>query len=126
MRRLIVPLACLLVLGAPASAAPGDMSVATFLAKAEKLKAKGLTAMFSSDLKVVKREAEGAGDHYRARIAADRKAGRTPHSCPPPKGKASINADTMLAHLRSYPASRRSSVTMKTAFADLMKKEYPC
>lgn len=114
------------LLAMPAKAAPGDMSVAVFLAKAEKLKAQGMTAMFSSDLKVVKAEAEGAGDRYRERLAADRKAGRAPHSCPPPEGKASINADKMIAHLRSYRSAGRGSVPMKTAFADLMRKEYPC
>ena len=116
---LAVPLAAV-------SSAPGDMSVAAFLPKAEALKKKGMMAMFSSDLKVLKAEAEGAASHYRAALAADRKAGRTPHSCPPPKGKASIGADAMMDHLRSYPASRRGSVSMKTAFADLMKKKYPC
>lgn len=124
---MLLPLSLAFLMGAAqAAAAPGDMNVAVFLAKAEKLKAQGMRAMFSPDLKVVKREAEGAGEHYRARLASDRAAGRPPHSCPPPKGKAAIGADAMLAHLRGYPAARRSNVTMKTAFADLMKQKYPC
>ena len=128
MRGVTVFLGILSLAAMPAglSAAPGDMSVATFLTRAEALEKKGMMAMFSSDLKVLKAEAEGAGDAYRASLAADRKAGRTPHSCPPPKGKASISSDDMLAHLRSYPASRRQAIPLKAAFADLMKKRYPC
>lgn len=112
-------------LAVPAAAAPGDMDAQTFLTKAEKLEKKGPLALFSGDLKVLKREAEAAAKTYRARIAADRKAGRTPHSCPP-AGKQAMGSDELLGHLRSYPAARRSSVSMKVAFADLMKKRYPC
>ena len=113
------------LLALPASAAPGDMDAQTFLTTAEELKKKGPLALMSSDLKVLKREAEGAANAYRARIRSDREAGRTPHSCPP-ASKQSMDSDQLLGHLRSYPAARRSSITMKTAFADLMKKRYPC
>ena len=106
------------------NAAPGDMSVATFLEKADKLKSRGPLALLSGDMKVLRREGEASGKAYRARIAADKKAGRTPHSCPPEK--ISMDSDQMLAHLRTYPTSRRGSVSMRQAFADLMKKRYPC
>lgn len=115
----------LLAATAPAAAAPGDMDAQTFLTKAEKLQKKGAFALLSGDMKVLRREAEGAAKTYRARIVADRKAGRTPHSCPP-QGKQSMGSDELLGHLRGYPASRRSSISMKVAFADLMKKRYPC
>ncbi|ABC64293.1 hypothetical protein [Erythrobacter litoralis] len=115
----------LLATTAPAAAAPGDMDVQTFLAKAEKLEKKGALALLSSDLKVLKREAEGAAKTYRTRIVADQEAGRQPHSCPP-KGKQAMTSDELLGHLRSYPAAKRPSVSMKTAFADLMQKRFPC
>ena len=101
------------------------MSVATFLEKAEKLEKRGVAAMLSSDFNLLKREVEGAGNAYSARHKADEAAGRPPHSCPP-QGKLSLNSKDLMAHFRSYPAARRGSTTIKTAFADLMKKRYPC
>ena len=94
------------LIAAPLAAEPGDMDVATFLAKAEKLEKKGVAAMFSGDFKRLKREVEAAGNAYSARYKADEAAGRTPHSCPP-KGKMALSSDQFMSHLRSYPAARR-------------------
>ena len=44
-----------------AAAAAGDMSVATFLAKADALKAKGPLALLSSDIKLLQGEGQAAG-----------------------------------------------------------------
>lgn len=115
----------LLLATAPALANPGEMSVATFLAKADALRAKGPAALFSGDMKVLKSEGEAAGAAYRARLAAERAAGR-PSSCPPPGGKARMSSDQLLAHLRAYPAPARGGTTMKTAMADYFIKTYPC
>lgn len=111
-------------LAAPLFAAGGEMSVATFLAKADALKAKGLGALGSPDIGLLRGEAQAAGAAYRARIEADRKAGRAPHSCPPKKAK--MNSDRFLAHLRSYPVAARPQTSINAAVADLMKKSYPC
>lgn len=121
---LILAFAAALV-AAPVAAAPGDMDVATFLTKAEKLEKKGALALLSGDLKLLKREVEAAGNAYSVRYKADEAAGRAPHSCPP-KGKMSLSSDQLMTHLRSYPVARRGSTTIKAAFADLMKKRYPC
>lgn len=115
----------LLFLPAVLAAAPGDMSVADFLQRADKLQKKGMMAMFSGDIKLLKGEAQAAGEAYRARIVADKKAGRPPHSCPPP-GKQSMGSGEFLGHLRSYPAPAQKTTTIKVAFADLMQKRYPC
>lgn len=112
-----------LTLPAPALAAAGGMSVAAFLAKADALKAKGAMAMFSSDFKVLKAEGQAAGKAYRARLDRERAAGN-PSSCPPKGTK--VDSDQLLAHLRSYPAAQRPSISMKTAFADMFIKKYPC
>lgn len=125
MRYIAVSLACTLLLyPLHLSAAPGDMSAAEFLTRADKLKAKGPMALLSGDFKKLKGEAEAAGATYRARIEGDKAAGRAPHSCPPKK--SALNSDELLAHLRSYPEARRPSITMKVAFAELMRKKYPC
>lgn len=111
-------------LAAPAQAAPGDMDIATFLTKSEALKRRGVFALGSRDIAVLRGEVTAAGQAYRARIRADRDAGRPPHSCPPER--ANLNAEDFLAHLRGYPAATRPRVTVRAAFADLMARRYPC
>ncbi len=101
------------------------MSVAEFLAKANALKAKGFLAIGSPDIKLLKGEMEGVATAYRADIVAARQAGRTPHSCPPPKGKANIGSKELLAEFEAIPAARRG-MSVKAAFYAMMKKRYPC
>jgi hypothetical protein len=119
----ILMLGALLVAG-PTSAATGDMNVAAFLAKADKLKAKGFLALGSPDIALLQAEAKAAGDAYRKRIDNDRKQKRTPHSCPP--AKTGVKSDDLIAHLRTYPAPARPSISLTTAISDLMKKRFPC
>jgi len=118
-------LAALAILALPAAlyAAPGDMNVATFLAKADALEAKGPMALFSSDIGVLKAEGQAAGEAYRNRLSAERAAGR-PSSCPPKGTK--VNSDELLAFLRTYPATVRPKVPMKQAIGDYFIKKYPC
>lgn len=122
MKKILAALALAAFPGTLA-AAPGDMNVATFLAKADALRAKGPAALFSSDIEVLKKEGTAAGEAYRARLARERAAGK-PSSCPP-KG-ASIGQNELLAHLRAYPAGTRPRVSMKQAMADFFIKKYPC
>lgn len=118
-------LAALTVLALPTAlyAAPGDMNVATFLAKADALKAKGAMALFSSDVNVLKTEGTAAGEAYRVRLEKERANGR-PSSCPP-KG-VKVGSNDVLAHLRTYPANARPKISMKQAIADYFIKKYPC
>lgn len=104
--------------------APGDMKVETFLAKADALKAKGILALGSSDIGILKAEGKAAGTAYRARIKADKAKSTPAHSCPPVK--ASLNSDDLLAHFRTYSAAQRKQISVNTAFAEMMKKRYPC
>ena len=53
--------AALALVATPATAAPGDMSIAAFLAKADALKAKGPMALFSGDIKVLQTEGQAGG-----------------------------------------------------------------
>jgi hypothetical protein len=123
MKRLILALFACLALAAPVLAAPGDMNVTTFLAKADALKAKGVTAMFSSDIKLLRTEGQAAGANYKARLTAERAAGR-PSSCPPKGTK--IDSDKLIAFLRTYPEPVRQRVSMKQAMADYFIRTYPC
>jgi hypothetical protein len=115
-----------LILGSSASAvaAGGDMKVETFLAKADALKAKGVLALASSDIGLLKAEGKAAGEAYRARIKSDKAKKLPPHSCPP--AKSSLKSDELLAHFRTYSVAQRQQISVRTALADLMKKRYPC
>lgn len=112
------------LLAAPAfAAAGGDMTVATFLAKADALKAKGPMALFSSDLKVLQREGMDAGMAYKAQLDAERAQGH-PSSCPPSGVK--VSPDQVLAHLRTYTPDQRPRVSMRAAIGDMFRKTWPC
>jgi hypothetical protein len=100
------------------------MSISTFLAKADALEKIGVGALRSPDFRLLYREADAAGKSYRATIAADKRAKRTPHSCPPKN--ASVNSDQLIAHLRTYPEAVRPKTTITTAMFDVMKKRHPC
>lgn len=124
MRRPMLTSALLaLLLAAPAMATTGEMSVATFLSKADALKAKGLMALGSPDIKLLRAEGQAAGMAYGARLQQERAAGK-PSSCPPKGARPSSNE--VLAHLRTYPAERRAAINMKAAMADYFIKTYPC
>jgi hypothetical protein len=112
-----------LLLATPALAVGGDMSVATFLAKADALKAKGLMALGSSDIGLLRSEGQAAGQAYKARLEGERKAGK-PSSCPPKGTK--VQSDKLMAFLRTYPEPVRPRTTMKSAIADYFIKTYPC
>lgn len=104
--------------------APGDMSVAAFLARATSLERLGPLALATPTGSQLKGEVIAAGRRYKARIDAERRAGRRTTSCPPESG--SLTPDQWLSHLRSYPVSTRKSVSVYSAFDALMKKRYPC
>jgi hypothetical protein len=101
-------------------AAPAEMSVGTFLVKADALKKKGILALLSSDMGVLKKEMRVVMLAYRDDTTGARAAGRKPHSCPPEK--ASMSSDDLMAHLRTLPGS----TSLKTGFYSMMKKRYPC
>ena len=104
--------------------APGDMNIAAFLTRADSVARLGPLALATPEGNRLKGEVVGAGKRYKARIDAQRKAGLKTTSCPPESG--SLTPEEWLAHLRSYPASQRRSVSVYSAFDALMKKRYPC
>lgn len=123
MRRSISmgALALLVVLPGAAQA----MTVDEFLAKAAALKAKGVGAMMSPDIGLLRGEVKAAGDSYRAEIDSATAAGAKPRSCPPPKGQAKIDSNTLISSFQTIPAGKRG-MSVKTAFYSFMDKRYPC
>jgi hypothetical protein len=104
--------------------APGDMSVAAFLARAGSIERLGPLAIATPEAQYLKGQVVAAGKRYKARIDAERKAGRKTTSCPPESG--SLTPDQWMAHLRSYPPQLRKSTSIYSAFDGLMRKRYPC
>ncbi|MBN8844766.1 MAG: hypothetical protein J0H88_16115 [Sphingomonadales bacterium] len=104
--------------------APGDMNIAVFLARASVLERLGPLAIAAPDAQLLKGEVIAAGKRYKARIDAERKTGRRTTSCPPETG--TLTPEQWLAHLRSYPAASRKSISVYSAFDGLMRKRYPC
>lgn len=99
------------------------MSVADFLTKVQALKAKGMGAMFSPDLKIVMAEMKSVSADYRADLA------KTQHGelgCPPPKGKAKINSDEFIAEFSAVPVAQRGTTSVKSVFYAMMKRRFPC
>lgn len=113
--------AALMLVATPASAA---MTVATFLAKAQALKAKGVGAMFSSDLGLLKREGKAAGEAVRAERAARLKAGQAPAYCPPGR-KGAMGADVMIAGLAAIPVAQRG-IPLKDGMRRVLATRFPC
>ncbi len=111
---------CAFALAAPALAIP----VGDFLPRAERLKAKGPAAIFSSDLKPVTAEMKRVVRQYKADIARSKAVGQTPRSCPPP-GKFRIDPEEFLAALRAVPANQRG-IDMVEAFHRFMAAKFPC
>lgn len=105
-------------------AAGGSMSVEAFLAKAEPLAKAGTWAIFRSDYRTLMTEMKSASQSYRADLAAQNKAGQAPHSCPP--DKVSMSSDEVLDLMRAVPVTERKTTSVKQAFANAMKKRFPC
>ena len=107
-------------IAAPAAA---TMSVATFLAKAEPLRANPLMALTSPDYPVLKAEAAAATHQLRAEGEARRAAGKTPIACVP-EGQ-SVGIMEMLDGLDALsPANKR--LPLKDGYAKVLAKNYPC
>ncbi len=119
--RIGIALAATALLAAPAAAA---MDVATFLAKADALKAKGPFALFSSDLRLLKAEMTVASQQLKAEKAARDKAGLPPRTCPPKSAK--MGATEFLAELHKMPATDQRTTSIKDGLVWVGLRKYPC
>jgi hypothetical protein len=106
--------------------ATNAMTVAEFLAKAEALKAKGMMAMMSSDLTVVRSEMQAATTAYRADVDAARAKGITTLGCPPPKGQVKLSSDVILADFAATPKAAQKRTTVKAGLYAIMVERFPC
>ena len=100
------------------------MTVAVFLDKADALERKGMMAMFSSDLRLLKAEVKGATGQLRAERLRRIAAGQRPFYCPPER--MSLNSDQLLAHLRTIPPVQRQRMELRDALRLMLARRYPC
>jgi len=108
-----------------AASAAGPLTAGEFLARTEPLMKKSkITLMFSSEAKALMKAVGEAARKTRANSEAARAAGRPTDTCLP-TGKASVNADELLAYLRALPPQRRSE-SFDRAFGGYAAKKYPC
>ena len=112
------------VLAAMPLAAAEAMNVAVFLERATALEKKGMRAIFSSDLKVLKGEVETASTQLRAERIAAQKAGKAPAYCPP--AKSGMSPQELLAQLRTIPVAQRTRMELKDALRTVLARKYPC
>jgi hypothetical protein len=101
------------------------MSVQAFLTKAEALQKKGALALFSSDMKLLKRQMTAdALDLRKERLAAEA-AGRRGAFCPPPGGIKLSDKDVVAA-MQAVPPAQRASTDTKAALRAYFSRRFPC
>lgn len=113
----------LAVAAAPATASA--MPVATFLAKANALKAKGLFALLSDDLKLLTNEIKANSIALRAENEAAAKAGRRKAYCTPPGG-AQLGQNDIMQAMQAVPPAARDHTDTKDALRAFLARRYPC
>ncbi|MEG3087669.1 hypothetical protein [Sphingomonas sp. PB4P5] len=126
MKRMMM-LGVVLALPTAATAqARTPMSVQTFLNKVEALKGKGMMAMFSSDVKLIKAEMATAAAQLQAEKKAREAAGRPPLACPPkPDGKNKMGSEEFLTTLKTIPPAQRG-MSLKDGLSRVIVAKYPC
>jgi hypothetical protein len=100
------------------------MTVAVFLEKAEALQARGMMAMFSSDIGLLKGEVSGAATSLKAENQSARSAGRRPAYCAPEGVR--LGSNEILAFFRSMPPPLRQRTQVRDALRAYMIRRFPC
>lgn len=114
-----------LLLAAPAAAA-SQMTAGAFLNRAAPLMKKSKIALLmSSDARDLMRIVGESAQRSRARMEADRAAGRQPSACLPPKGQAKIEVAELVDHIRALPPAEKAR-SFDVAFASYVAAKYPC
>ncbi len=119
-RKLFVAITAATLIAVPATAA---MNVATFLTRADALKAQGVGAVLSPDFTVLRGEAQTATAQLKAERDARKAAGKPPIACIP--DGQSIGIMAMLDGLAALsPAEKK--LPLKDGYARVLAKQFPC
>ena len=128
MHSVLCSLAAITLFASSAAAAAQPLTVADVLAKSDALEKKGMLAIFSSDLSLIKAEAKRDMDAFASALQAANKAHRPLPACPPQDAngwKFTFNTDEVLKFYRSIPPQQRGMSSVQ-GFADFMRAKYPC
>ena len=124
--RVTIAIASLCLFSAQAVAANPQMTAGEFLSRAEPmLKKSKMALIFSKDARTLMGILQQTAQANRARLEADRAAGRRVDTCLPAKGKAKINANDLLAHIRAMPPAQKAQ-SFDAALAGYTARKYPC
>ena len=102
----------------------GASDVATYLAKMDVVRSKGVTAMFSSDYHDLTAELRQAVAALKKERLAMVRSGRVPAYCP--SVGASLSALEVMTALRAIPPEARSRTSVKDALRAGFARRYPC
>lgn len=111
-----------------AAAQTSSLSVADVLTKSDALEKRGMLAVFSSDLRLIKAEAQRDVDAFAVQLRTARNAHRTLPACPPESSdgwKIAFDTEEVLRYYRSIPPQQRG-ISSRQAFAEFMRIKYPC
>jgi len=114
-----------IAVGMPVAASAQSMNAENFFQKAAALQRKGMMAMFSSDVKLLMKEAKIAGETARAQRLATQKSGGKPRYCPPP-GSQRLGSDEFIQRLGAIPRVDRLKINMLEAMIRILAVKFPC
>ena len=129
--RLRIALAGALLISGPVAATVSELkptdhiTADAFLVRAEKLRAKGPFALFSSDLKLLQEIVEDNGDMIHADLVAARAHHATPPYCPPANHQY-IGARELIEGLRKIPQPERARIELQAAMRRILAQLHPC
>lgn len=110
----------------PVAANAQTMSIGTFLTKVEALKSKGMLAVLSPDVKLIKSEMKVAATQMKAEADARKAAGKPPLACPPTdKNAKKMAGDEFLSALKAIPPEKRG-MSVKDGLSYVLVTKYPC
>ena len=98
---------------------PAPMSVEVFLVKAGELEARGPFARFSSDSRLLQREAQAAFEAWVQQA-------RPPAACPPKGQRFRGDPKRFLAMMHAVPPSERPRISVREAFRRSWNARWPC
>lgn len=116
--------AALLVLSAPAFAAPPG-TAQNFLDRANRLIGKGPLALFDGDYRRLRAEGVAAGTAIRLEREEMERRGQKPLYCSP-KPRADLGNMEFIRGLEAIPAAQRARMSLRDAMLVVLQRKYPC
>jgi hypothetical protein len=102
-------------------------SVADFLARADRAKAGGMFAVFSSESRALKEELLAGIKQYGAERKVAKAKGSTALGCPPERFGFKLDGAEFVAALRAIvPVSQQASTSFQAGVNAYMRQRFPC